>query len=284
VKLALGTVQFGFNYGIANTSGQVPPEEIAAILDTARAVGIDTIDTAIAYGDSEARLGIAGLAGFRVISKLPPLNGDVGSVPALVDASLQRLGRTLLDGLMLHRSADLAGSSGAEVYKLMVALKASGTVSKIGVSIYDPEELATVVGRYPIDLVQAPFNVFDRRLAQSGWLDRLKAENVEVHTRSAFLQGLLLMSPGDRPGKFARWDEIFARWEKWIATSGLTRLEAALGFACGQDGVDRVVVGVDSNRQFIGVVGASRASIPHAPTFLAEDEPMLTNPANWQRI
>ena len=63
-KIALGTVQFGLNYGISNTNGQVPPEEIARILDYCKLNGIDTLDTAQGYGESEKVLSQFDLSSF----------------------------------------------------------------------------------------------------------------------------------------------------------------------------------------------------------------------------
>ena len=111
MKLALGTVQFGLNYGIANLAGQVGLTEAQAILSHARKCGLDTLDTAVNYGDSEQRLGEIGVTDWQVISKLPALPeqcDDVAtSVRNQVQASLERLRNTKLQGLLLHRPEQL---------------------------------------------------------------------------------------------------------------------------------------------------------------------------------
>lgn len=281
MKLALGTVQFGLRYGIANTGGQVPPQEISAILGTARASAIDTLDTAIAYGDSETRLGEASVDDFKVVSKLPKLDAGADAIDAMVRSSLERLGVSALDGLLLHRAEDLAGSEGSAIFAAMVDLKERGVVRKIGVSVYDPTELSEIVPRYSLDLVQAPFNVLDQRLVTSGWLDRLKDAGIEVHTRSAFLQGLLLMRPDARPAVFARWRDVWATWDDWVAEAGTTALAAALRVALAQPGVDRVLVGVDSDLQLRDILRSAGESGPIPPTSLAVDDIDLINPARW---
>lgn len=281
MKLALGTVQFGLRYGIANTTGQVPPQEIAAILATARAGGLDMLDTAIAYGDSEARLGGAGIAGFQVVSKLPKLDGGPDGISAMVEGAVARLGVDALHGLLLHRSEDLVGPDGVAVYAAMDQLKKRGLVKKIGVSIYEPAELGTIVSRFAIDLVQAPFNVLDRRLVTSGWLARLKKAGVEVHTRSALLQGLLVMRPIARPAAFDRWAELWSLWDNWYTEAGVTPLEAALGFVLAEPGIDRVLVGVDSDLQLRDILRAAAEAGPIPPAALATDDIDLINPARW---
>lgn len=284
MKLALGTVQFGLDYGIANDAGRATDPEIAAILATSRQAGIDMLDTAIAYGDSESRLGAAGVSGFSVISKLPALDDELTDIPAAVEGALARLGLPRLYGLLLHRAEDLLRPNGARIYAALQAVKARGLVEKIGISIYDPAELDVLLPRFSLDLVQAPYNVIDRRLQSSGWLDRLGAANVEVHTRSTFLQGLLLMPPERRPAKFAPWARLWSRWDGWLRETGLTPLQATLGFACGNAAIDRVLVGVDSANHLAEIIAAARAPGPAAPDDLASDDRDLINPSHWASL
>ena len=76
-KLVLGTVQFGLNYGIANTVGQVTVAEVRNILQVAEEAGIDTLDTAVNYGNSEQVLGEVGVKNFKVITKIPSAPKDL---------------------------------------------------------------------------------------------------------------------------------------------------------------------------------------------------------------
>lgn len=281
MKLALGTVQFGQSYGVANIAGQVLSPEIAKILRTARSHGIDTLDTAIAYGDSEARLGAAGVDGLRVVSKLPKLENGCETIEALVRASLDRLGVVALEGVLLHRSEDMLGPQGSAVFAAMAGLRERGLVRRIGVSIYDPAELQAIVPRYSIDLVQAPFNVLDQRLVSSGWLDRLHAAGVAVHTRSVFLQGLLLMRPDIRPVAFTRWSAFWSAWDRWLAETGTNALAATLRVALSQPGIERVLVGVDSDAQLRDILDAAVETGPIPPATFATDDLDLINPARW---
>jgi len=171
-RLALGTVQFGVAYGVANNDGQVSLPEARQIVGLALGAGIDTIDTAIGYGDSERNLGKIGVPGFKVVTKLPALPDGVADVASWVngqvDASLSRLGVSRIYGLLLHRPADLLGVNGPELFKTVCALRERSVVEKIGASVYAPEELETLTGKYRFDLVQGPLNILDRRLQRSG--------------------------------------------------------------------------------------------------------------------
>jgi aryl-alcohol dehydrogenase-like predicted oxidoreductase len=288
VRLALGTVQFGLPYGIANQTGQVARSEARAMLQLAARSGIDTLDTAIAYGESETCLGEAGVQAFKVVTKLPAIPSSCPNVAVWVreqvGVSLGRLGLPSINGLLLHRSADLLGKDGATLWHALESIRSEGLVQKVGVSVYSPSEIEAVTELYKIDLVQAPFNLVDRRLSTSGWLNRLKSAGVEVHTRSAFLQGLLLMPASSLPQEFSRWRELFTRWHQWLSVSGVSALQACLSFSLGHPQVDRVVVGADGLQQLQQIVDLSNRAMTSALPDLGSDDEMLINPARWAEV
>lgn len=288
MKLALGTVQFGMNYGIVNQAGRVPLQEARQIVSLAREHCIDVIDTAAAYGDSEATLGRVGVQDFRVVTKLPPLPEGVDDVDGWVQRqladSLERLGEESLYGLLLHRSSDLLRSEGRALFKALENLRASGKVSKIGVSIYSPSELDYVLQMGDIDLIQAPFNLVDRRLLTSGWLWKLKDRQIEVHVRSVFLQGLLLMPSGSVPAKFSPWLPIWQAWTGWQARTGCSPLAACLAFPISFNEVDRVVVGVDSLEHLAQIFCALAAAVPHDWPDISCDDERLVHPSRWSEL
>ncbi len=287
-RLALGTVQFGVAYGVANRSGQPNRDEAEMILALARGAGIDTLDTAIAYGESERRLGEIGVKCWRVVTKLPAVPDDAPDVSAWVresvTGSLARLGVPSITGLLLHRSADLLGRHGAALAAALRKERNDGRVTKIGVSIYEPAELDATWPVLSPDLVQAPFSVFDRRLESSGWLARLYDEGIEVHTRSAFLQGLLLMAPSDRPNKFDRWSAVWTKWSEWLDATGMRAVRAALAHALSYPEISRVLVGVDSAEQLAEIIAHAAVSTARAPASLATDDPDLLNPSRWNTL
>ena len=288
-KLALGTVQFGLSYGIANRSGQVSLPEAKCILEQAGKSEINLLDTAIAYGHSEEVLGKIGVAEFNVVSKLPGLpesSTDIESwVEEQVEGSLKRLGVSSLYGLLLHRSENLLGNSGNKLIGALNRVKSGGLVQKVGVSIYGPSELDDVMHLMRIDLVQAPLNIVDRRLETSGWLSRLHKEGVEVHTRSAFLQGLLLMPRNKIPPKFQAWATLWDSWASELEEKDLSAAAACLSYPLSLPEVDRVVVGVDSVEQLNALIAASQIKLPlHNFSFMTSEDQMLINPSNWTAL
>jgi aryl-alcohol dehydrogenase-like predicted oxidoreductase len=285
--IALGTVQFGLAYGVSNTTGQVSMQEVRRIFDEAKDCGIDTLDTAIAYGESETVLGQLGVGDWRVVSKLPalPTSADnvVDWVLAQFTASLHRLGVSHLEGLLLHRPEQLNEPGGGALWAALQELREQGLVRRIGVSIYSHEELPALTAGRRFDLVQAPLNILDRSLVDSGWAQRLKEQGVELHVRSAFLQGLLLMGP-DRPDRFARWQPLWQQWHAWLDQHGLSPLQACLRYGLSLPQVDRVVVGVESVAQLREIVDAAQGDLPPPPDWCMPVDSMLANPAKWSLL
>jgi len=288
LRLALGTVQFGMPYGISNLDGQVTREEAQAMLQLALESGIDTLDTAIGYGESEQVLGMIGVSNFKVVSKLLPLPESVKNVKEWVQyevqSSLMRLKIPKLHGLLLHRSADLNNAKCYELFTTMQKLKASGLVEKIGISIYSPIELDTLFDKFDFDIVQAPLNIIDRRLFKSGWLHALKKSGCEIHVRSCFLQGLLLMPREDIPRKFSKWDALWDRWHTWLAQHDMNAVHACLAYPLSFPEIDRVVVGALNIAQLQKIAhAAGQAPVASIPDLACQEENLI-NPAKWSAL
>lgn len=287
-KLSLGTVQFGLRYGISNQLGQVKSNEVSKILDLARANDIRTLDTAIAYGESESVLGKQNLHGLSIITKLPALPEDCTDVAqwvdSQIDSSLSRLKVFRIAGLLLHRPSQLLGPFGDELYQKLHELKQQGIVQRVGISVYSPGELDALCNYFHFDLVQAPFNILDRRMLDSGWLARLQNMGTALHVRSVFMQGLLLMSKEERPKKFAHWDSLWSQWHHWLNETGQKPVEACIRYALSIPEIEKVVVGVDSYSQLQQIIRASSGACITLPEGLSTDDPRLLNPSSWNDL
>jgi aryl-alcohol dehydrogenase-like predicted oxidoreductase len=154
--------------------------------------------------------------------------------------SLALLNNMPIYAAMLHMPADV------RLLDNLVRLRQWGAVEKVGVSAYDAQQLWET-GAGSLDIVQVPLSVLDARLLPT--LREYKRNGIEVHVRSAFLQGALLMDPDHLPPHF---DSVRARlrdWHAWREAQGLTAVQAALGPLLSLDCVDVVVVGVNSVAQ-----------------------------------
>lgn len=283
-RLCLGTAQFGLDYGVANRTGRIGPPDAEAIVARAYDSGVRYLDTAVAYGESERVLGSIGVSGWSITSKLPVVPSGVDEVGEWVEhqvaGSLRRLGVTRLHAFLLHHPAQLLEPVGPALYDGLLAARAAGRVDKIGISVYRPSELDQLLDRFPIDLIQFPYNVVDRRFADSGWLDRLSG-SVELQARSIFLQGLLLMPAEERPVGFRRWKDLWTRWEEWLRREGISGVEGSLGFVMSDPRVDRAVVGVDTLDHLEELLSAVASDTGPPPKDLSVEDPVLVDPSQW---
>lgn len=293
MKLALGTVQFGLPYGVANATGQPSEEEVCAILDRAAVAGVKVLDTACLYGDSESVLGRCLPVGhdFRIVTKTPKFAGmNAGAAASALKAafaeSCTRLHVAGVYGLMAHDANDLLGAQGDVLWQAMSELRAAGRVERIGASVYSGTQIDSLLQRYQIDLVQLPLSLLDQRLLHGGQLDRLHAGGVEIHARSAFLQGALLMSPDTLPshlvGLRPQLDEIARR----ARSLGIKPLQAAMRFVAGLPQVSVVVCGVDSLAHFDELATALEQNIPALDAVGAAAcacaDAYLLDPSQWR--
>jgi aryl-alcohol dehydrogenase-like predicted oxidoreductase len=284
-KICIGTAQFGLNYGVANKNGKISLEEARKILNYAKGQGIQTLDTAIGYGDSEKVLGQIGVHNWNVVTKLPSLpleiNSGIDWIKNTALDSLKRLKKDSIYGMLLHRPQDLLSKRGEEIYKGLTEIRACGYVKKIGISIYDPTELEPLLNHFEFDLIQVPMNVLDRRMITSGWLEKLKQKNIEVHIRSVFLQGLLLMKRKERPEKFNRWENVWKKWEDFLVESKVSALASCLQFVIENLQVDKVVLGVDSLGHIEEIVAKGFSQKVKIPEDLFCEDIKLLNPSLW---
>lgn len=258
MKLGLGTVQFGLDYGISNAGGRTPVHEVVEILKTARDHGVAVVDTATAYGCSEQVLGQAGIADgpFRVVTKTVPIRkeridaNDAATMRTRFLDSLTQMKLRQVHGLLVHHCEDLLAPGGTVLWEELCRLKAEGYIGLVGASVYSGAQIDRLMAQYDLEIIQLPLNVFDQRLIASNHLRSLKAAGVEIHVRSAFLQGLLLMDPAELPVYFHPIMEHLESYRAYVNQSGLSLKAAAYHFVASRPEVDTVVCGVNDNRQF----------------------------------
>ena len=251
-------------------------------------MGIRLLDTAAAYGDSEAKLGACGMHRWSVITKVSSLRDrDDASLGAVaresVLRSLEKLGSEKLHAVLAHDHYDAVGDRGRRFYEALAPLAESGLIDKIGVSIYEPDDMSGI-DVTNAQIVQAPLNVLDQRLLRSGVANRLSAAGGELHARSVFLQGLLLLPAAARPASFAPWLEKLGRFDSHVESSGLDPATVCLGFVASQSVIRRCVVGVETVDQLIKVMDAFQAGngqVSDDLEMLRSDDAGLIDPRQW---
>lgn len=186
---------------------------------------------------------------------------------------------------MLHRPEILYSKYGSHLLDIFNKLKDSGIIEKFGISIYSPDELERIPKGLKLEIVQAPLNVLDRRLEISGWLEKLKSGGCEIHVRSIFLQGLLLMTPLTRPKKFDLWKGLWKKWDQWLSESNLSALEACIGFIKSFSNVDKFVIGIESELQLNEIIQIMNSTKTiNVPDHFSKNDEMLIHPSNWNLL
>jgi aryl-alcohol dehydrogenase-like predicted oxidoreductase len=240
-KVGLGTVQFGLPYGISNTEGQTKREEVHDILQLAKENKISVLDSASAYGNAEEVLGKFDLSHFKVVSKFMPEAKGI-SLESQFEQSLKKLNINKLFAYLAHRPLELIQER--QSWEYLLHLKKEGVVSKIGFSLNEPFELSLLLDKGFIpDLIQVPYNYFDRRFEPQ--IKELKKKGCEIHTRSSFLQGLFFMETATLNSHF---DQVKPEIEK--LQSKVSFLPGALlQFVTQQPFIDKVIIGVQNQQQ-----------------------------------
>ena len=273
-KLILGTVQFGLQYGI-NSAGRPSEEAVKSILAEAFQGGINTLDTSSAYGNSEEILGecITPEEDFKVVSKYPKGETPVGE---MFKDSLKRLKVDKLYGYLLHHFE--VYNNNPKVWDEFIALKESGKVQKVGFSLYTPEELQFILDhKSPFDLIQVPFNIFDKKFLPL--MKEVHEKGVEIHVRSTFLQGLFFKDRETLPEKLRPLKKYLLELDDFSRQSGLSISEIALNFNLQNPYIDGVLIGVDNVSQ----LQMNLTSVKDTPidVNIVVKEKELLNPVNW---
>lgn len=292
-RIGLGTVQWGMPYGIANKTGKTELPEVAKIMQLARKTDICFLDTAHAYGNAEDIIGAYSpeTNGFNIITKTKPLASkiirkkDLDEVEDAFNLSFGKLNCINLYGLLVHDADNLLLPGAEELWAFMQDLKTINKVNKIGVSVYEPSKLEMIIEKYDIDIVQFPCNIYDQRFNKNNLIERLQEKSIEIHVRSAFLQGLLLIKPENLPDYFSSIRKHHEMLYNTFHAMGLSPIEACLLFCLKLKAIDKIIVGCENIKQLKEMIQAVKNNttdgFSQLSTFKLEDEGIIM-PMNWQ--
>lgn len=284
-KVALGTAQFGMEYGINNKRGRINQPQVRAILNKAVECGIDTFDTAYDYGESERVLGDfikSCHKRIKIISKLPVCESN--AVKKILKSSLDRLGISKIYGYLIHNFNHYKNECG--IWNELKRIRDEDKIEKIGFSLYFPSELEFLFEHgLEIDLVQVPFSVFDQRFEP--YFPELKKRKVEIFVRSVFLQGILFKKPSELDDYFETIKDKIKRLNTLSRESRISIVSLCLNFVLENKFIDKVVVGID-NLAHLKEVVSSVAPIPNFKdtldelSDLREDNEDIILPFKWE--
>jgi aryl-alcohol dehydrogenase-like predicted oxidoreductase len=275
-RIALGTAQFGFDYGISNTSGKTSVDEVKRILNFCELNNIYSLDTAFAYFDSESALGLFDLHKFKIVSKFMSFKESNGlGIRNQLEQSLVNLRVENIYAYLAHRTLATTEAEWSSLLKL----KDEGLVQKIGFSFNDLYEVDYIIKKGFIpDLVQAPFNYIDRRFSEK--LTEFKDKfNTEIHTRSVFLQGLFFLDPNSLPAFFDPIKDLLLEIEHLDNKVGFL-----LQYVLDQPFIDKVVIGVNNKLQLENNLLALKSTKISNNRVIPSPPDECITPSKWPKI
>jgi aryl-alcohol dehydrogenase-like predicted oxidoreductase len=282
LKITLGTVQFGIQYGISNTHGVPSDSELESIFSVASKLGIQQLDTAKAYGNAEERIGKLSNSKFDIITKFPNVDSKEDLELALSE-SLQKLNVSSIYGYLAHNADVLIQKP--SLWEVLLEAKKEGKIKKIGYSLYTPEQLERLLDLNCIpDLVQLPYSILDRKFEKQ--LSILKQLGTEVHVRSVFLQGLYFMNPNKLPEKLQPLQDSLVELKNLCIQNNVSVGEVALNYVISNPNIDKLVIGIETAEQLrenINLVTnwkSNNALFSKIEAIEIKDKSLL-NPVNW---
>ena len=281
MKIGLGTVQWGLDYGIANTHGIPSDEVLNSIFALANKAGINMFDTAAQYGEAEKRVGQFSNLEHKIVTKI----GNFSTNKCLnqqLDNSFNHLQRQNIYGCLFHNVDELIDNT--DLWRELLVYKEEERINKIGYSLYEPQELFDLLeaGLHP-DIVQLPYSILDRKFEP--YFDLLKNKGVEIHVRSVFLQGLYFKNPEQLSNKLSILKPVISELQDISKQNNLDISELCLDFIRQNCKIDYAVIGVESEDQLREVSQVKNCNLNWDIILETLDsyniKKELLNPSNW---
>ena len=283
-KIILGSAKFGNTYGRFNKCDNINIQTANQIVQVAHKNGIKFIDTSQDYGNSETLIGDLNIKNLNIITKIPKINNlkqkPNDFIKLAVEKSLFKLKVKKLYGILFRSPKYMVKDPYFSLWREAQKLKEKKIIKKIGISIYSPEDLDLVYEKLQPDIVQFPYNLFDQRLKETGWINILYNNKVELHARSIFLQGLLLAEKNKLPKKFSDFNLIWKDYHSWLKKNNISALEACLKFLLEEKKISKIVIGIDTPKQLLEIINAKLKN-KMLTTWKKNIDERLYNPLKW---
>ena len=280
-KIVIGTANFGMKYGIDNKNLNL--KEIKKIFDYCKKKGINTLDTAPGYRNVFENLKKNEIKNWDIISKIPSIpknTRDINSyVYKIFFSTLKKINLSKIHTILIHDEKNILDVTiGKKIVKVLNNLKKEKLVKRIGSSIYDPYKIKRVIKNYDFDVLQCPYNIFDKRLVDSGLSKLLKIRKIKIHLRSIFLQGLLLRDQNNIPIKFKNYDKII-KYHNWLNKNNFSNIKICLSELDKID-YEKIIIGINNTSQLKEIVNFKKYF--SKPTNLFKTNNLkLIDPRKW---
>lgn len=280
-KIVIGTANFGMKYGLGYKN--LNPKEIKKILSFSKKNGIRTLDTAPSYKNAFKNLRNNKIENWNIISKIPsiPKNTDNIShyVQKILFSNLKKINLSKIHTILIHDEKDILNvTKGKKILEILNHFKKEKIVKRVGCSIYDSYKVKRVIKNYDFDVIQCPYNIFDKRLVDSGLFRLLKKREINIHLRSIFLQGLLLKDKKDIPVQFKNNKKI-NKYYKFLEKYNLSNIEICLS-ELDKIEYEKVIIGVGHLNQLKDIINFNK-HLNKSTNILKTKNLKLIDPRKW---
>jgi len=255
-KIILGTAQFSGNYGITKKDDYLSQNEAHKILKTLLAKKLRHLDTSIDYKNSLKKIKSFNFNNWQITTKMDPKNLDFSSEHNLylsVENQIKLIKKQssikTIKNLLLRNSNIILTPKGKILFKVLKKIKKNKLIINFGYSIYSFKNLEKIIINFRPDLIQCPYNIFDRRIENIKIKNILKKKKIKVQARSIFLQGILLKKTNQLPKFFLKWKNLFLNFENLTKINKLSPLSLCFNFVNNNKDIDEIVIGVQNNKE-----------------------------------
>ena len=255
-KIILGTAQFSGNYGITKKDDYLSQNESHKILKTLLAKKLRHLDTSIDYKNSFKKIKSFNFNNWQITTKMDPKNLDFSSEHNLylsVENQIKLIKKQSsiknIKNLLLRNSNIILTPKGKILFKVLKKIKKNKLIINFGYSIYSFKNLEKIIINFRPDLIQCPYNIFDRRIENIKIKNILKKKKIKVQARSIFLQGILLKKTNQLPKFFLKWKNLFLNFENLTKINKLSPLSLCFNFVNNNKDIDEIVIGVQNNKE-----------------------------------
>jgi len=280
-KLIIGTANFGKKYGIAKS--KVDQRTLSKILEYAKYQKLKYFDTAILYKNNQKltnNLNSQSTINLKIAPNKKWINLDY------IHKKFHDMSRDKnikINSIMFHDVKILFTINGKLIFKNLMILKKRNFFKKIGVSIYDFEDLNFILKNFKINVVQCPFSILDRRLINDKWLKKLNSSKIEVHVRSIFFQGLLTNENLTKNRYFKRWQPKFQKWFKDINKNDFSTSDVCLSYVLKYK-IDKIVVGINDQNHLDSIINFKKVKNLKKFDYIKNDKKNLYDTRKWSHL
>jgi len=289
-KLIFGTANFSRNYGSARNQKNQSKKNIIKILNYLKKNKIYNLDTSIEYTNVDKKIKFSKYKNWKIITKInlerfqhyKSEDKILTKLILLLEKNAKNAGVKNIEVLLLHNSNIMFTKNGDRYFSILKKLKHLKKIKKFGYSIYDFNTIDRLVKNFKPDILQCPYNIFDQRLNNNKLTGLLRKKKIEIHVRSVFLQGLLLLKIKNLPSKFSKWKNNFIKLDNWTKTHNYSKLEVCLNFIIHNKLIDKIVFGAEDLNQMKQILSLDLDKKIKLPKNMSVCDESLINPLKWK--